>query len=105
MAFTYALMALDYDPNWSPDGTQILFGSTRSGSNDIWLLTLKNSTLANVIALPRKDLGPRWSPDGKMIVFTSDSQVGPFGVWIFSLGESLPMPLLIDPKHPRWLKQ
>src|SRR5262249_7188056 len=30
----------DKHPRWSPDGTQILFESNRSGSNQIWVIDL-----------------------------------------------------------------
>ncbi len=54
------------NPQWSPDGTKILF----EGNPNIYIMNADGSDLIN---LTRKAEGrhPDWSPDGKQIVFNS----------------------------------
>jgi len=55
-----------FNPQWSPDGTKILF----EGNPNIYIMNADGSDLIN---LTRKAEGmhPDWSPDGKQIVFNS----------------------------------
>jgi hypothetical protein len=68
--------AVDADPDWSPDGTKVVFDSTRGGGHTLWILTLgahpSASPLWPGLAGPRKqsDTQPVFSPDGRFIVFT-----------------------------------
>jgi len=63
----------DLSPQFSPDGSQIVFGSARSGKTvDLWIVNADGSNpvqLTNQLA--RGDGAPRWSPDGRQIVFDS----------------------------------
>lgn len=62
-------MAFDAQPRFSPDGLQITFTSDRDGGQNIWILTLADSTF---IQLSKGDANraesPEWMPDGKYIV-------------------------------------
>jgi Tol biopolymer transport system component len=58
------------NPAWSPDGTRIAFESTRSGSNDIWVMQANGSGLLRVTKAPTgSDTGPTWAPGGGRIAF------------------------------------
>jgi dipeptidyl aminopeptidase/acylaminoacyl peptidase len=55
----------------SPDGSQIAFESTRSGSSEIWRSNVDGSNALQLTFMRDKGKAgtPRWSPDGKWIVF------------------------------------
>jgi len=60
----------DVNPQYSPDGRQIVFTSTRSGSSEIWVCDREGR---NPIQLTKTGVpttgSPRWSPDGRQIAF------------------------------------
>ena len=59
----------DFRPQWSPDGTQILFESNREPPG----LYLMNSDGSNLLFLIEQRWFPSWSPDGTMIASASSS--------------------------------
>lgn len=61
----------DWFPAWSPDGKQVIFGSDRSGDNEIYIANRDGSALKRLTNSPGRDAHPSWSPDGKTIVFQS----------------------------------
>ncbi|MEQ1584900.1 MAG: S9 family peptidase [Cyclobacteriaceae bacterium] len=61
----------DGQPQWSPDGEQILFVRTDGERSQLWLLPLSGGE-AHVITKSEYGAGnPRWSPDGKRILYSS----------------------------------
>jgi Tol biopolymer transport system component len=76
--------AVDADPDWSPDGTKVVFDSTRGGGHTLWILTMgTHPSVAPVwpsLAVPggTSDTQPVFSPDGNAVAYTqpvSGSQV------------------------------
>jgi Tol biopolymer transport system component len=65
--------SLDEDvPAYSPDGTQLTFASTRSGTQEIWIANLDGSGARQMTTMGGPmTFGPDWSPDGRRIVFHS----------------------------------
>lgn len=59
-------------PRWSPDGAQIAFTSTRTGSNQVYTMAANGSDERQLTAPPGESGDPDWSPDGGRIVFASD---------------------------------
>ncbi len=59
-------------PAWSPDGSQIAFGSSRDGGWDIYVISADGSGLRRLTTHGARDDSPAWSPDGSQIAFTSD---------------------------------
>ena len=62
--------AADFDPAWSPNGTQIAFRSERDGDSDIYKMDTDPTT--NDATRLTKDGAsdyPDWSPNGKKIAF------------------------------------
>src|SRR5436305_3317985 len=60
-----------FNPDWSPDGKQIAFESTRDGKSAIYVMQADGTNLRKVTNSEAHDEEPRWSPDGKKIVFIS----------------------------------
>ena len=67
---------MDEQPAWSPDGSRIVFRSTRRGEPDIWVMRADGSDQVNLTAALPPDITlehtPVWSPDGSRIAFASD---------------------------------
>lgn len=68
----------DFEPDWSPDGTTIVFSSDRDDPDNAQLY-LMNADGTNQRRLPSPladdQVGARWSPDGEWILFHSNPVV------------------------------
>ncbi len=56
-------------PNFSPDGTKIVFAGIRAGVGDIFELNLQTKEIVNLTDDKFADAGPVYSPDGKSVVY------------------------------------
>jgi serine/threonine protein kinase/DNA-binding winged helix-turn-helix (wHTH) protein/WD40 repeat protein len=67
-----------FDDEISPDGRRVVFGSDRSGDDEIWVANIDGSNLLQLTSLHAPLAGsPHWSPDGHWIVF---------GAWVDESG-------------------
>lgn len=64
----------DADPNFSPDGSQVAFASTRDGNAEIYLMNSDGSNVRRLTNSPAWDNHPAFSPDGTTIAFNSDRE-------------------------------
>ncbi len=64
-------------PEYSPDGTKIVFTSDRFGNNDIFVMNADGSNVRRLTTHPASDYEPTWSPDGQQIAFISDRDGNP----------------------------
>jgi serine/threonine protein kinase len=78
----------DFDPAWSPDGTQIAFTSLKDGHPQIYLLNLDTKIRRHLSDNNFKDRQPAWSPDGKLLAFVR--LYGTYQIWIIQVDGSDP---------------
>ena len=60
------------NPDWSHDGSRILFESTRDGKYSIYTIAVDGTDLRRLTNDEFNNEQPRWSRDGRKIVFISD---------------------------------
>jgi Tol biopolymer transport system component/imidazolonepropionase-like amidohydrolase len=64
-------MAYDAQPRFSPDGTRVAFVSDRSGSENLWIISVDRADTVQVTRSSTDDfLSPEWTPDGNYLVAT-----------------------------------
>jgi Tol biopolymer transport system component/dienelactone hydrolase len=65
--------ANDFSPEWSPDGSRIVFRTNRDGNHEIYVMNADGSDPTNVTRTPEdEERSAAWSPDGDHIAFSSD---------------------------------
>jgi TolB protein len=68
--------AVDADPGWSPDGSQIVFRSRRDGSSDLFTMQPNGSNPHNLTEDPEDsfddEFAPAWNPDGEVLALYTD---------------------------------
>jgi eukaryotic-like serine/threonine-protein kinase len=71
----------DIDPSWSPDGSRLVFSTSRTGNRTLWSARAPLQQLAPITTGVAIDERPAYSPDGQQIAFVSD-RGGRRGIWI-----------------------
>ncbi len=61
----------DGHPRWSPDGTHILFESSRSGTSQLWIIAVGGGEAKQLTTISSGAATGIWSRDGKQIAFVS----------------------------------
>jgi len=54
--------AQDFNPAWSPDGTQIAFHSDRDGNGEIYTMNTNGTSQQNRTSSPAHESNPDWQP-------------------------------------------
>ncbi len=90
--------AIDRFSVWSPDGSRVVFGSSRTGQYDIYVKPAGGAgTEELLLTRPRVNLYPTdWSPDGQFVMFfNSDPKTGN-DLWVLPMtGERKPVPFMV----------
>ena len=74
----------DYNPQFSPDGSRVVFSSDRTGTMGIWLADADGGNVKPLHVQEGAHSGtPRWSPDGQRVVFDSNP-AGNIDVYVIS---------------------
>jgi Tol biopolymer transport system component len=89
----------DPDPNqeaiWSPDGSSIVFDSTRKGPADLYRKASSGEGTEELLYADKFGKHPKgWSPDGKFLLYSVASSKTGADIWILPLagGERKPFP-------------
>ncbi len=72
--------AVDVDPAWSPDGTQIVFASNRAGSFDLYAMNANGTNVRRLTSTGQDDRHPNWFPNGSLVVFDRSSAGRPANI-------------------------
>ena len=74
----------DYNPQFSPDGSRVVFSSSRTGTMGIWLADADGGNVKPLYVQEGAHSGtPRWSPDGQRVVFDSNPE-GNIDIYVIS---------------------
>jgi TolB protein len=58
----------DYFGGWSPDGSTILFSTTRANEGDVWLMHRDGTGADPLVAGPGAQSAEAWLPDGRILI-------------------------------------
>jgi serine/threonine protein kinase/Tol biopolymer transport system component len=68
--------AAEFDPVWSPDGSAVVFTSTRTGAYDVYRHPSNESGKDELVASPPSGAGsPDWSRDGRFLVYSTGPDI------------------------------
>jgi TolB protein len=68
------------NPNWSVDGTQIVFQSMRTGNADVWIMNADGTNQHRITTSGASDAEPVESQDGNRIAYENNS-VGNYEIY------------------------
>jgi dipeptidyl aminopeptidase/acylaminoacyl peptidase len=91
----------DLQPQLSPGGRRVAFGSDRSGEWEIWLADPDGSSAGQLTSVGAGSGYPRWSPDGELIVCQS-SLGGQWEVYVIPAAGGKPRNLTSHPATDTW---
>ncbi len=98
--------AIDYAPQYSPDGRRIVFSSNRQGDFALWVAKADGTGAARITHLANPWSGsPRWSPDGRQIAFDSYEKGRCWEIWVVNADGRSPRQLThgtVDDAVPSW---
>jgi Tol biopolymer transport system component len=97
---------LDSEPQFSPDGMKIAFGSSRSGTYEVWVSDREGRNPVQLTYLNGISGSPRWSPDSRWIAFDG-GQADDIDIYIISVDGGPPRRLTsgrCKNARPSWSK-
>ena len=98
-----ATPAVETDPRFSPDGSQIAFTATVGGNTDVYVMSAAGGVVRRLTYHPGYDMTRGWTPDGQRVILSSSRAAVPSPVvssfvrlWTIGLADGqaqlLPMP-------------
>jgi len=97
-------------PAWSPDGTRIVFTSTRNTNwwrDQIWVMNSDGTSPTSVTSNAWRHAMPRWSPNGQRIVYCrAPYDTSNYDIWVMNADGTSPTQLTntggIPNNFPHW---
>jgi serine/threonine protein kinase len=74
----------NFEARISPDGTKVVYVSSRTGNPEIWLIDRSSGRERQLTDRDAGDWSPNWSPDGREVVFGSNVD-GPPSLWVVTI--------------------
>lgn len=90
----FAARGANFAPQWSPDGKQLAFNSSRGSHSYIAVYDFEKQTIRYIAPSVDRDSTPRWSLDGKKLAFirqyargnqprnNAQEQADPWTIWV-----------------------
>lgn len=75
----------DYQPDWSRDGSRIVFARHDRNAIELWQIDLATKKLTQLTHEGAVNLQPRYSPDGARLAFVSTAPTGHFDMYVATL--------------------
>ncbi len=97
------------DPAWSPDGTQYAYVTDRTGTNEIWVRSRKESWDRPLVT--QKNFGedltnnlssPKFSPDGQRIAYFRTGQKEKYAIWVSAVAGGPAVFISLAVPGPSW---
>jgi len=82
-------------PVWTPNGREITYASTSSGSWDIYSMPVAGGQARTLLTRPGDQRPMSWSPDGRVLAL-SEGTLGDTDIWTWTPGAE-PAPLVATP--------
>jgi Tol biopolymer transport system component len=91
--------AFDGQPRFSPDGKRVAFVSDRSGSENLWIVSVDGRDTVQVTK-GKHDLyqSPEWTPDGHYLVASKQNGFAPAKPWMYHVEGGTGIQLVKDPE-------
>src|SRR5581483_1081852 len=92
----------EFNPHFSPDGTQIAFSGEYDGNIDVFVIPASGGVPRRLTYHPGPDIAVGWTPDGKRILFNSRRDAYADSGRLYTIGlngglpEALPLPTAED---------
>jgi serine/threonine protein kinase len=86
----------DIFPVWSPDGSRIVFSSTRGKKLDLYLKAVGGTAAEQLLfESPEIKAASDWSPDGRFVLYSASAATGDFDIWAIPVhGDRRPFPVV-----------
>jgi Tol biopolymer transport system component len=82
-------VATNYHPQYSPDGTRIVFVSDRGGQSNPWVMNADGTDPQPIfLDLDTRVVEPTWTPDGRAVVLRQQALAGSersSGIWMYRI--------------------
>jgi len=94
---TFSTVGRDFDPDLLPDGSVMVFASTRNSEHpDLFMKRVDGYAITQLTSDPADDIQPRFRADGQQVVFCSNRS-GNFDIWSVNLDGTELTQLTHDP--------
>ena len=95
----------DFGPRFSPDGKRVAFVSDRSGSDNVWIMSVDGKdTLQLTRGINSVYMSPTWSPDGQYIAVSRSAPTqGLAKIWLYNVRGGIGLKLVDGPPGTRMM--